>query len=199
MFWVSFTVYLRESVALLQACLRDIRSLPLGSFVKNAATVMRQQVPVACVFSVALDRSMLGRGRAGSWNNSTVQIFDFYDLRSLDFYASNCTLSPSNKENNSSTFCLIIIVHFFCDSHIYVQWCLTGFFTCVSLMANDPEYLFTSSGAFQKLVPLLIFPRRQSQPLRMLPGISRQRAIPEVQAGPSKPRSTGQSLLCRAT
>lgn len=70
-----------------QACLRDIRLLPLGSFVKNAAIVMRQQVPVECVFSVALDHSMLGRGRARSWNNSTVQIFDFYDLRSLDFYA----------------------------------------------------------------------------------------------------------------
>lgn len=70
-----------------QACLRDIRLLPLGSFVKNAAIVRRQQVPVVCVFSVALDHSMLGRGRAGSWNNSTVQIFDFYDLRSLDFYA----------------------------------------------------------------------------------------------------------------
>lgn len=111
----------------------------------------------------------------------------------------NCTLSPSSKENNSSTFCLIITVHFFCDSHIYLQWCLTGFFTCVSLMANDPEYLFTSSGAFQKLVPLWIFPRIQSQPLRMLPGTSRQRAIREMQAGPSKPRSTGQSLLCRAT
>lgn len=58
-----------------------------SDIVKNAAIVRRQQVPVVCVFSVALDHSMLGRGRAGSWNNSTVQIFDFYDLRSLDFYA----------------------------------------------------------------------------------------------------------------
>lgn len=72
---------------LLQACLRDFWLLSNGSFVKNVVISKHKQVPVACIFSVALDQLIPRRRTAGSCNNSTVPIFDFYDLRPLDFYA----------------------------------------------------------------------------------------------------------------
>lgn len=72
---------------LLQACLRDFWLLSNGSFVKNVVISKYKQVPVACIFSVALDQLIPRRRMAGSCNNATVPIFDFYDLRPLDFYA----------------------------------------------------------------------------------------------------------------
>lgn len=45
-----------------------------------------------------------------------------------------------------------------------------SFFTCVSLVANDVEYLFMGFGAFHKLI-ILSLKETESQVLSTLPGL----------------------------